>query len=442
MKTLQYNKNILKFVGFIFVAFFIAFYIPKPVYAQTNVIPSMTCLGSCPTPTGNAPTASQAQPTSANNGMPNNQGASAQPSSANPPAANAPCKSVANSANATSETMHRRRPGGRGGRGGGSQGLLQLLLQLLQQLMQLIQQLTGGGGSSGGGGGVINTPIPNPTVGGGGGGVTPAATLPPCPSVTPAAQPTIGQQIVTPAVSSNPSTAPSQAATPVVSVALSTAPTPPGANPTGQTVAPPTKNGNNYSGYFFHTAAPAVGDTITTTWTAVKLDCSKNTGTGAPFPGMGDTWDVEKTLSQLGTDLKCNGGTASYTAWTEALPAGMVVLQNSPVKEGDQISATITYQGSGKFSTNIKNITAGWSVDTPMTFSSSYVPVGSEVIVEECDGTTIPFYSPLTLTSTFNLGGQQAQMATQKDLTRLNITNRVSTGDLTGSTFTSTRIGN
>lgn len=312
---------------------------------------------------------------------------------------------------------------------GGSDNMIQLLIQLLQQILRLLGINIDLGSSSTG-------TTSNPAA-----GLIPSVN--PCPSQVPIAQASVSQtpvnQIST-GTANTASTGPTGTSTSVTAPATTAGPTSQTAVPggTGQSTAPTAQSGDNYAGYYFHTTTPQAGDSISTTWTAVAIDCSKNDGTAAPFPGMGDTADQETTLSQLGTDLKCTGGTASYQAWTEALPAAMINLQNTPISQGDTITATVTYQGGGRFTTNIRNTTKGWSVDTPMSFSSTYVPKGSEVITEEADGTTPPYFSSINYSSTLNIGGQSVQMATQPSLTRLNST-QISTGNLTGSAFSNTR---
>ena len=294
-----------------------------------------------------------------------------------------------------------------------------MILKLIQQLILFIQQILGLGGSI--------SEIPTGTI-------LPSPTNFPSiqPSLTPILSPTLTPQ-PTPTLSGVPVVTPTLTSVPTQPAAT---PTQPAATPTQTAAAPAPIDGLNYSGYYFHIANPMANDTITSTFTAVPVTCGSG-GFIAPWPGMGDTWDVENNLAQLGIDIDCRSGTAIYSAWTQALPQGSIYPKNTPVMQGDTIVAKITYQGGGKFMTTMSDTTQNWSIATPMTYAANYVPVGAEVINEEVGGFGVMQFSPISFTNTLNIGGQDVQMATQPSLTRLNMTH-AATSDLTGSVFTST----
>ena len=89
-----------------------------------------------------------------------------------------------------------------------------------------------------------------------------------------------------------------------------------------------TPSNDNYSGWTSEWTTPSVGDSITTTWGAVPMNCSAGKGEASPWPGMGDTQTKtgtasETNLAQLGYDMDCGkNGKATYTAWTEFIHNG------------------------------------------------------------------------------------------------------------------------
>ncbi len=305
-----------------------------------------------------------------------------------------------------------------------NQGIIQFILNLINIFLQFLQQLLGMS--------LTATPVPATITPSPGATVIPTVTLPPCPTNTP-----VPSSSPTPTLFVPPSLTPSLTPTYSPTVTPSRSPTlfQPSPTPTLITVSPSPVAAANYSGYYFHFATPAVGDTITSVFKAVDVTCG--TGFIAPWPGMGDTWEVEHNVAQLGIDIDCSGGSVRYSAWTEALPAGSIYPPNTPIEAGDTIVAAITYQGEGKFTTTIANFDRGWSVDTPMTYASNYVPIGAEVINEEIGGRGVMPFSPIEFTSYLDIGGRSVEMTDQPGLTRLNTTH-MQTSDLTGSVFTST----
>lgn len=175
------NSIILIFTAFITLLLFTG--------NQTNIlkapkafaqVPSMVCLGNCPTITTiPAAAAAQTQTSTTPSSGGSTPAATAAPTAACQPA-------VTHSIDNTDDSQHSNRPRRwRRGNGGGSQGIIQFLLQLLQQLFQLIQQIL----SISGGTTTTTTTAPTATTNN---TTNPTATvsLPPCPTAQTTAQPT------------------------------------------------------------------------------------------------------------------------------------------------------------------------------------------------------------------------------------------------------------
>lgn len=143
----------------------------------------------------------------------------------------------------------------------------------------------------------------------------------------------------------------------------------------------------NWAGYATQ-SSPSPNGYITTNWNITKVDCSAGDGHASSWPGMGGRKD-DPNIAQVGTAVVCTNGSYQfgYYGWTESYPNPVAPLDSNkyPVAIGDQLTATITFQGNGKFATVMMNKTKGWMLNMPMTFEATYVPKSSEVITESAD---------------------------------------------------------
>lgn len=334
-------------------------------------------------------------------------------------------------------------------------GFLEMLLQLLILLIQLLggdssslQELTGSGvlSPAASQSAVTSTSLILPTVG-------QAATATPIPCISNGVVPspaTLGgincAPVATIAVSS--STATIIPTLPSSSISAQPSNIIVSAQPSIASVSaqPPSVNGNIWAGYAFQTPNLTSGS-ITSTWTVSSVTCSSVDEKISPWIGFGGSASTDKNIAQLGTDIGCIGGAVTNEVWTEAYPAAMVFYPNNKVNTGDTITTTVNFTGGGNFTTNIKDTTAGWSLDTPMSFSG-YTPQSAEVIAEgPVDGyTTIPKFTPITFNnSTYSLnGGAQQQLATGTGLERLEIyinnTPATQTSAVNSGSFTVTKL--
>ena len=122
---------------------------------------------------------------------------------------------------------------------------------------------------------------------------------------------------------------------------------------------------------------------------------------GTTFTGVGGTWNVpsivpsqpaqyaaqwvgidgvlNSDLIQTGTGETTSGGTTSYDAWFELLPAYEVEI-NAPVAPGDVMAATVTEGSPGSWTIYIEDQTQGWHYTN--TFSYSIAAQTAEWIEE------------------------------------------------------------
>jgi hypothetical protein len=102
----------------------------------------------------------------------------------------------------------------------------------------------------------------------------------------------------------------------------------------------------NWAGY----AAGGANGTVTQvvgTWVQPTLNCaSPKTTYLATWVGI-DGFNTSD-LVQTGTGGACSGGSASYNAWWEVLPASETIIGSIPVHAGDTITASVTYSTTSK----------------------------------------------------------------------------------------------
>jgi Peptidase A4 family len=134
----------------------------------------------------------------------------------------------------------------------------------------------------------------------------------------------------------------------------------------------------NWAGYVAGGASGTVTQ-VSGTWVQPVVNCTK------PGPSYLATWvgiDGFNTsdLVQTGTGAACSGGSASYNAWWEVLPASERVISSIPVHAGDKIQAYVSYSASSKkFTMTIADGTHSFSKTETV---SSTMRNAAECIVE------------------------------------------------------------
>src|ERR1700753_2797792 len=88
---------------------------------------------------------------------------------------------------------------------------------------------------------------------------------------------------------------------------------------------------------------------VSSSWPEPTATCS---ATAYSSFWVGLDGDTSNTVEQTGTDADCSGRTPQYYAWYEMYPKYPVNLPNT-VKPGDQLTASVTTNGSGSFTLTI-----------------------------------------------------------------------------------------
>jgi len=141
-----------------------------------------------------------------------------------------------------------------------------------------------------------------------------------------------------------------------------------------------TKNSvtsGNWSGY-----AATTGNytSVSSSWTQPAITCTSKTTYSSYWVGL-DGYN-NSALEQTGTEADCIGGRAVYGAWWEVLPASESAYSGVTVRAGDHLTASVTYNGSSKFTMTLSDSTQGWTKTTTHAGSSGFQNTSAEVIAE------------------------------------------------------------
>jgi hypothetical protein len=82
----------------------------------------------------------------------------------------------------------------------------------------------------------------------------------------------------------------------------------------------------------------------------------------------------DNTLIQTGTEQDMSGGTASYSAWYELIPAPSLTISSITVHPGDHMHASIseTISGANVWNITLQDVTTGKSFSTTVPYSSTH----------------------------------------------------------------------
>ncbi len=160
----------------------------------------------------------------------------------------------------------------------------------------------------------------------------------------------------------------------------------------------------NWSGY---AATTGTYTSVSASWTQPTGTCKSGDQYAAFWVGL-DGYS-SSTVEQTGSEVDCDGRTAVYYAWYEAYPAASENYSNT-VKPGDHFNASVTYEGSSKFSLYIDDTTQKWSHDTTVTVSGADRS-SAEVIVEAPCCTNSGGILPLTDFGTVSITSSEANGA-------------------------------
>jgi len=128
-------------------------------------------------------------------------------------------------------------------------------------------------------------------------------------------------------------------------------------------------------------------DSVTGDWTVPALNCSATAGDISFWSGL-DGWTSE-TVEQIGLDAVCTkSGTVEYNPWVEMYPADSIYFSDV-VKAGDEMTSSVTTNGSGSFTLVLADPTQGWTKTYTKSLASAALS-SAEVIVEAIGSQTIP----------------------------------------------------
>jgi hypothetical protein len=113
---------------------------------------------------------------------------------------------------------------------------------------------------------------------------------------------------------------------------------------------------SNWAGYA-DTGPSGDFTSVTSSWVQPAGHCSSGDQYAAFWVGL-DGYS-SRTVEQIGSEADCVGQTARYSAWYEIYPSPEVAFTN-PVQAGDQLSASVSYEGSSKFLLTITDSTQHW----------------------------------------------------------------------------------
>jgi hypothetical protein len=170
----------------------------------------------------------------------------------------------------------------------------------------------------------------------------------------------------------------------VLALAVSlAAPTASSARSDGPRFAPNHKishsTSSNWAGY---SAINGRYTTASASWRQPTASCTSQTTYSSFWVGLDG--DGSSTVEQTGTSADCSGGVPRYYAWYEMYPKFPVNLSIA-VRPGDSMSASVTTDGSGRFTLHIHNGTTGGDFVTTQTLKRARL-ASAEAIAEAPSG--------------------------------------------------------
>jgi hypothetical protein len=128
-----------------------------------------------------------------------------------------------------------------------------------------------------------------------------------------------------------------------------------------------TSTSTNWSGY------AVLGTSFTSakgSWKVPTATCTTGDQYAAFWVGIDGYQSNSDTVEQTGTDSDCDGKNPSYYAWYEFYPKGSFNIGSLTIKPGDEMSASVTYNGS-EFTITIEDVTTGKSFSKSATVASA-----------------------------------------------------------------------
>jgi Peptidase A4 family len=180
----------------------------------------------------------------------------------------------------------------------------------------------------------------------------------------------------------------------------------------GPHVGGPNIDSGNWGGYAASGSSQEFTK-ISGSWTEPAAKCANSNQLTAPWIGL-DGYGNE-TVEQTGVAVECTGTKVSYDAWYEMYPAAPVYF-NTNVSANDTFDASVTYNGNGKYTLVMNDVTKGWKKTFHKT-SDGDENASAEAVIEDptgqypdlvngvtftgitVNGHLFDYYSPTKLTS-------------------------------------------
>jgi hypothetical protein len=123
---------------------------------------------------------------------------------------------------------------------------------------------------------------------------------------------------------------------------------------------------SNWSGY---AVSGQTFSSVSGSWTQPAATCASGSSSAAFWVGLGGNSTTSQSLEQIGTSTDCSaGGTASYSAWYELVPAASVPIKLK-VSPGNKVSASVQVNGTNVTLT-FKNLTRKTSFTKTLTMAA------------------------------------------------------------------------
>jgi Peptidase A4 family len=117
---------------------------------------------------------------------------------------------------------------------------------------------------------------------------------------------------------------------------------------------------------------------VTSSWVQPAGHCGSGVQYAAFWVGL-DGYS-SRTVEQIGSEVNCVGQNAEYSAWYELYPSPAVTFSNT-VQAGDQLAASVSYEGSSKFLLTITDSTQHWTRSATRSLAGA-ARSSAEVIAE------------------------------------------------------------
>jgi len=168
-------------------------------------------------------------------------------------------------------------------------------------------------------------------------------------------------------------------------------------------------------GYYGYGVTGSTYTSSTADWTMPSYTCGAKTDNTYLAIWTGLDGLTSATVEQVGAEASCSGSTVEYFGWYDLYPNAPVDFSNT-LSAGDKLEASVTYDGSSKFTLTLDDVTAGWDktvtatlagtqrssaetiVEAPNTLSCSPTKVLASFTGDTVDGTALGSLDPTLFT--------------------------------------------